>query len=246
VSSGVARDFRQATHLPKRSETGKPAPPEELPRQRRGITPQLHGRYPDYDVLSQAEHWDEVTREVVLERVANVPEIRFFGDAEARTLRAFCDVVMAQDAEPRIPVLEMVDAKLFEGRLDGFRFADLPEDPQTWRLVARHLDETAAARGADGGFAAAGEELQRELVEAFAKGQMEWDGVPVKRAFSVVTRMILSEFYSHPWAWNEIGFGGPAYPRGYARMGPGQRESWEGAPAFETDPVKDVKERGLE
>ena len=43
-------------------------------------------------------------------------------------------------------------------------------------------------------------------------------------------RAVLSAFYSHPWAWNEIGFGGPAYPRGYARLGVGQRESWEGAP----------------
>ncbi len=42
-----------------------------------------------------------------------------------------------------------------------------------------------------------------------------------------MTRAMLSAFYSHPWAWNEIGFGGPAYPRGYARIGAGQRESWE-------------------
>ena len=34
-------------------------------------------------------------------------------------------------------------------------------------------------------------------------------------------RGVLGAFYSHPWAWNEIGFGGPAYPRGYARLGPG-------------------------
>jgi hypothetical protein len=59
-------------------------------------------------------------------------------------------------------------------------------------------------------------------------------------------RMLLAAFYSHPWAWNEIGFGGPAYPRGYARLGVGQRETWEGAPAFELDPVRDVRERGLE
>jgi gluconate 2-dehydrogenase subunit 3-like protein len=242
----MARDFRQASHLPKRSETGKPAPPEELPRQRRGITPQLHGRYPDYDVLAQAEHWDEVTRKVVLERVANVPEIRFFTPQEARPLRAFCDVVMAQDAEPKIPVLEMVDDTLCSGRLDGFRFAELPEDPETWRRVARNLDASARERGAEGGFADADEQLQRELVEAFRTGELDWPDLPSKRAFTVVTRAILSAFYSHPWAWNEIGFGGPAYPRGYARMGAGQREHWEGAPAFELDPVKDVRERGLE
>ena len=53
-------------------------------------------------------------------------------------------------------------------------------------------------------------------------------------------RSVLSAFYSHPWAWNEIGFGGPAYPRGYARLEAGQRESWEGAAAFERDPAKDT------
>jgi hypothetical protein len=38
----------------------------------------MHGRYPDYDVLPQADHWDEVTRRMVLARVDDVPEIRFF------------------------------------------------------------------------------------------------------------------------------------------------------------------------
>ncbi|MGZ4229300.1 MAG: gluconate 2-dehydrogenase subunit 3 family protein, partial [Solirubrobacteraceae bacterium] len=51
---------------------------------------------------------------------------------------------------------------------------------------------------------------------------------------------------SHPWAWNEIGFGGPAYPRGYARLGAGQRENWEGSAAFERDPVRDTRARGVE
>jgi hypothetical protein len=57
---------------------------------------------------------------------------------------------------------------------------------------------------------------------------------------------VLAAFYSHPWAWNEIGFGGPAYPRGYARLSPGQREHWEAPPQFERDPVRDTAERGLE
>ena len=36
------------------------------------------------------------------------------------------------------------------------------------------------------------------------------------------------------------------YPRGYARMGIGQREPWEGEEEFSVDPVADVKDRGLE
>ena len=108
--------FREPHHLPR--EGRDPANPAGPPRQRRGITPQLHGRYPDFDVLEQAEHWDEATRKVVLDRVENVPPIRFFEPREARTLEAFCDVVTHQDAEPRIPVLNYVDERLHRGQLD--------------------------------------------------------------------------------------------------------------------------------
>jgi hypothetical protein len=64
-----APDFREAGHLPKRRRQGEEAAnPFDLPRQRRGKTPQMHGRYPDYDVLEQSPHWDEVTRELVEKR----------------------------------------------------------------------------------------------------------------------------------------------------------------------------------
>ena len=69
----MAHDFRGAGHLPNRSPDGQGADPYELPRQRRGRTPQMHGRYPDYDVLEQASHWDSVTREMVLGRVRELP-----------------------------------------------------------------------------------------------------------------------------------------------------------------------------
>src|SRR5207253_5895316 len=132
-------------HLPR--DGRDPADPAGLPRQRRGITPQMHGRYPDYDVLEQAGHWDEVTRRVVLGRVENVPPIRFFEPREARTLEAFCDVVMHQDAEPRIPVLNYVDEKLHRAELDGYQYEGLPDDRETWRIVARALGEEAGRRG---------------------------------------------------------------------------------------------------
>jgi hypothetical protein len=155
---------------------------------------------------------------------------------------------MAQDREPKIPVLNMVDAKLFAGQLDGFQYDNMPDDRETWRRVAVGLDAAARQHGASE-FAGASHELQTQVIDAFSKGELHgevWDELPPSRAWSVVMRAVLSAFYSHPWAWNEIGFGGPAYPRGYARFGLGQRESWEGAPAFDRDPVKDTSERGVE
>jgi hypothetical protein len=233
-------------HLP---HHGGPEPhegaPRGLPRQRRGTAPQGSGRYPDFDVLEQAGHWDEATRDVVLDRVRRVPPIRFFDEREAATLGAFCDTVLAQDEEPRIPVLAMVDQKLHERQLDGYRHADMPPDPQTWRQVARCLDAEARSLHADD-VASASQGIRDTIVGRFAEGDLEWEGFPAATAWSVVMRMVLAAFYSHPWAWNEIGFGGPAYPRGFARLGAGQREHWEKPPEFETDPVKDVAERGVE
>ena len=242
--------FSEAHHLPKRRGPEQAlADPADLPRQRRGSTPQMHGRYPDYDVLEQAHHWDEATRRVVLDRVANVPPIRFFADAEAETLAAFADIVLAQDSEPRIPVLAYVDEKLFQGQGDGYRFFDLPEDRETWRLVARGLDEEARRRGAER-FALLDVETQLEICGDFAGGKLHggaWSRLNVARAWSVVMRYLTQAFYAHPWAWNEIGFGGPAYPRGYSRFGSphldtAERESWEGAQAYAHDPVREAPE----
>jgi Gluconate 2-dehydrogenase subunit 3 len=242
-----APDFRAAEHLPKRRAGGEPSNPFDLPRQRRGTTPQMHGRFPDYDVMDQASHWDPVTRELIEERERETPPLRFFTPLEASTLGAFCDVVMAQDAEPRIPVLAMVDRKLYEGKLDGFRYADMPDDAETWRLVAPGLDEVAADRGGSS-FAEAGAKLQHEICADFAAGELSggiWEDLPSSRAWSVVMRAVLSEFYSHPWAWNEIGYGGPSYPRGYMRLGENQREPYEREEATSEDPVQEVRERGL-
>ena len=65
------------------------------------------------------------------------------------------------------------------------------------------------------------------------------------RAWSVCTRMILAAFYSHPWAWNEIGFGGPAYPRGFMRLGPtSTREPFETPGATDEDPAAETVTEG--
>jgi hypothetical protein len=247
-------DFAEPHHLPNRRAAEQAhADPYDLPRQRRGITPQMHGRYPDYDVLEQADHWDGVTRRVVLDRVDNVPEIAFFEPAELETVTAFADLVLAQDSEPRIPVIAYVDEKLDQGKLDGYQYFDLPDDRETWRVVARGLDEEAHTRGYER-FALVRVEDQLEVVSDFAHGRLyggSWGSLNVSRAWSVVMRHLLEAFYSHPWAWNEIGFGGPAYPRGYSRFGSphlqsAERETWEGRQAYDRDPVEDTRERGLE
>jgi hypothetical protein len=239
----MAFDFRDSSHLPNLRPKGDHANPDELPRQRNGITPQMHGRFPDWNVLDEADHWDEQTRKVVFDRVESPPGIRFFTPAEAETLKAYCDVITHQDREPRIPVLAFVDEKLLEGKLDGYQYEDLPDDRETWRIVAAGLDYSARLQWRARSFALAPAATREDIVAVFAEGKLSggpWDGLNVGRAFSVTTKHICQAFYSHPWAWNEIGFGGPAYPRGYAAFGSdhlGDREHWEPIEALDVDPA---------
>jgi hypothetical protein len=239
------RDLRQPHHLPNLRPGKEPPHYRWLPRQRRGITPQMIGRYPDYDVLETADTWDQATRRVVEARLHVPAELRFFTAEEEPTLRALCDVCTAQDADPRVPVAEMVDAKLADGRLDGYQYAGMPDDRETWRLVLLGLDEVARERYGRDGFAACEPETREAIVGLLAEGQLSggaWERLNVRRAWSVCMRGILSEFYSHPWAWNEIGFGGPAYPRGFMRSrgidGNPPLEPFERRGATHEDPVR--------
>ncbi len=215
-------DFRKSSHLPNLRADGQPPHPSWLPRQRVGTSPQMIGRYPDFDVMSAVDTWDHATTKVVLKRLEPTVAMRFFDAEQEATLRAFCDVVLAQDREPRVPVAESIDEKMATGQLDGYQYADMPDDRDTWKAALRGLDHAACERGADS-FAAATLQDQEAVVEDFAGGTLRggpWEQMDPSRTWSVCMRAVLSGFYSHPWAWNEIGFGGPAYPRGYMRLGP--------------------------
>lgn len=240
-------DFSKPDHLPHRRPDGVPPHPSWLPRQQRGTTPQMIGRYPRYDVFDAADTWDHATARVIEQRMClkDAPLV-FFTTAEQPTLRALCDTCLAQDSEPRVPVAEFIDEKFAAGRLDGYRYHDMPDDRDTWHLVLTGLDETAAQVHPGAGFADCSATIREEIIGRFAQGDLSggaWDQLNVGRAWSVCMRMILTGFYSHPWAWNEIGFGGPAYPRGFMRLGPtSAREPFESAGATDEDPVRVVRD----
>jgi hypothetical protein len=235
-------DLREASHLPNVRPDGRAPEPGWLPRQRQGVTPQMIGRYPDYDVLRSQDDWDEATRAVVTARLSPPQQLAFFAAEQESTLRAFCDVLLAQDEEPRVPVVELLDEKLAAGQLDGYRYEDMPDDRETWRLVLEGLDAVAEHWHGTASFAQCAPADQQGILDAFAEGRLggrAWEQLNVSRAWSVCTRMALEAFYSHPWAWNEIGFGGPAYPQGYMRLGPlSVLEPRERPGATDEDPVR--------
>lgn len=194
------------------------------------------GHFPGYDVVSQSGRWDEVTAGVVLSRLGPAAPLAFFTEEEEPAVRALLDRLLGQDDEPRIPVAEMIDRRLCQRAGDGFRYSDMPEDPQAWRRSLAGLDQESSSRHGRP-FAQLHRAEQIDLIEDLQQIDGEWAGMPMKRVFSLWTRYACDAFYSHPWAWNEIGFGGPAYPRGYKSLGLGRREPWEVAERHSVDPV---------
>jgi hypothetical protein len=203
----------------------------------RAVTPQDRGRFPGYDVLDEVENWDAVTAGVVLGRLALPDEIAFFTPEEVGIASVLLDLLLAQDDDPRLPVLALIDHRLAIGETDGWHYDDLPEDGQAWRDTLHLLDEDARDRFGRG-FGA----LQRDEaagivsdVQELSEDGKPWHELPAKHVWSLWTRYATTAYYSHPWAWNEIGFPGPAYPRGYLALG--GREHWETPDTVDVDPI---------
>lgn len=199
-------------------------------------------RYPGYDVLDKrtTPSWDEPTRAVIGERLATPREPRFFDAVQWLALTHLCRCIVPQaDAEPVVPLAALVDAKLTKNTGDGYRDARLPPLREAWQTGLAALDaESRAQFGLP--FASVESARQHALLEQMQRGDMHhdaWHGMPSKLFFEKrVLHEICSAYYSHPHAWSEIGFGGPANPRGYVRMYFDRRDPWE---AVEAHPESD-------
>jgi hypothetical protein len=200
-----------------------------LPPSQRGVTPQHAGRFPGFDTLEQVKYWDHATAGVVLERLAVATQLAFFTADEVAVARPLLDLLLGQDGEPRIPVLQLIDTRLARGETDGWHYDDLPEDADAWRQTLAWLDEDAQTRHARG-FAHLVRDEQAELIQEvqdLSHNGDKWHGWNATHIWSLWTRYACTAFYSHPWAWNEMGFPGPAYPRGYLNIGVNARDKWE-------------------
>lgn len=192
------------------------------------------GYYPQYRTLDQKKFWDAKTREVVTSRVENVPPVRFFSAQQLKLMEAVCRHILPQDDRDDahfIPIVPQIDKRLFEDTHDGYRFEDMPPDRDAYRVGLEAIDEIAKARhGA--GFTELSYEDGERILQSLHDGdpgpaQEIWKGMPVERFWMLLLQDCAEAYYSHPWAWDEIGFGGPAYPRAYMRLERGEAEPWE-------------------
>ncbi len=193
--------------------------------------------YPNYDVLAKRDSlsWNDTTRDVIAKRLA-VPRVpRFFTPEESRVLDALCDRILPQAADrPQVPIAALLDTTLLTGDTQGFRVDPLPYDQDAWRHGLKALDsEAQTIYGAP--FQVLLPATQDELLKRAQTGDLHNPAWRPMTASLFFEKRILVDipamYYSHPASWSEIGFGGPAGPRGYVRMELNRRDPWE-AEAF--------------
>jgi hypothetical protein len=207
-------------------------------RPQHAVTPQSRGRYRGFDVLDSVKKWDDVTAGVVLARLAPPGEPAFFTPHEVGIAAPLLDLLLAQDVQPRVPVVALIDARLGAGETDGWHYDDLPEDGQAWRDSLAFLEDDALEQFHGRAFAHLISDEQASVIQAvqdLASDDKPWHDWSATHVWSLWTRYACTAFYSHPWAWNEIGFPGPAYPRGYLNPGVNARDRWEVADAGTVD-----------
>ena len=192
-------------------------------------------RFAGFDALGQSATWDRTTAAVVHTRVGPQPGIRYLRPTEEAVARALCERLLDLDEGQATQVVGQIDTRLAEARTDGWHYEDLPEDGEAWRRSLADLDHDARRRHGQGFASCAPHARDKLLQEIVDLGSAPWHGVAASRVWSLWTRYACTAFYAQPAAWSEMGFPGPAYPRGYKSLGVGRREPFEVADEIPAD-----------
>ncbi|MDQ6740299.1 MAG: gluconate 2-dehydrogenase subunit 3 family protein [Actinomycetota bacterium] len=203
------------------------------------------GRFPGFSTASQARHWDEATAAVVIARLGLPQDLRYFTPVEEAAARALFDQLLDQREDPRVPIVNMVDARLAEDQTDGWHYDGMKPDGESWRASLSALDEDAFSRHGVS-FCQVHWDAQTAILTNI-QDAAQWHEFSGAHIWSLWTRYACTAFYSHPAAWDEIGFAGPAYPRGYKNLGLDSREPFEVADVRpQQDPLRPQSAPGAE
>jgi len=209
--------------LPRDATTGEPLLPTNQP-----------GYYRGFSTMSQKPYWDETTRDVATMRVERPPSLHHFNVEQGRFWRAVFDHLLPQHdrtPERRIPIIEPLDERLYQNRGIGYRYEKMPPDREAYRLGEQAIQEEAQARFG-GEFIYLPHRQQDLVLQALhdgknIAGKKIWKQMSIRRFWQLLMQDALEAYYSHPCAWDEIGFGDPAYPRAYTCLERGEPEPWE-------------------
>ena len=139
--------------------------------------------------------------------------LEHFADTED-VLRALLETLLP-GVPANIDLAAFVDTRTGQPMGRGDRRDGLPPEPD---LFAAGLNALAKA-----GFADQSEDARRDLVARMRRGEADKElKLPAKDFVDRLLDKALAGYLAHPDTWMRIGFAGPAYPEGYAWIGPAE------------------------
>ncbi len=173
------------------------------------------------------------TRTAMLERTRPVSDDGSgWSDAQRAMAKGLVALILPENVDPS-DLARRVEAAIIKGAGDGWRFADLPRDPEAWRLGFATLDELS------GGFVSLDRPDQATWLERIDAGETDAQGEgflsPEQMAlwFQDVRAEVVRQWAALPSTMAAIGYDGFAVggdgPRnqGYHRTGANDVEAWQ-------------------
>ena len=191
----------------------------------------MKSHYPQFDVLDSSEEWDEHTRSIVLQRLETPSPLKFLSATESVQLSSIFEVLL-DEARPEIIefVVGWYDSQLASDIGEGDREDANPPEAELVRSGLRAL-EVATHVTFGKSVSEVAKEVLVTLLADLQQGRidagMKWSTKLQQALFKKIHVSATKAYYSHPTIWSEIGYAGPAYPRGYVRSEFGLTDPWE-------------------
>lgn len=187
--------------------------------------------YPSFQVMDEKDAWDDQTQAVVDKRLSHLMPLKFLTEHEANILSVTCSLLVNDSSQEVLPfVIHHIDQTLYASPGESQRKTGVPAGHYLIRQGLQAMD-SSAQNYYSSPFVQLDNNSQHLLIQAISEGKAEpsnsWQGIPQQDFFRKLMSLTIESYCSHPIIWSEIGYAGPAYPRGYVRTQLGQLDPWE-------------------
>ncbi|TVY11136.1 gluconate 2-dehydrogenase subunit 3 family protein [Paenibacillus cremeus] len=187
--------------------------------------------YPSFNVMNEQDEWDDHTQSIVTSRLEMKNSFKFLTPAETELLRRVCSLLV-DDERPEVLdfIVDHIDQTLHQSPGESQRKVGVPQAPELVRSGLAAMEQGSHIQSASSFLKLEqGEQQQylQQISDAKAEPRHIWGPIPQQDFFKKLMSLTVESYCSHPKIWSEIGYGGPAYPRGYVRTELGQLDPWE-------------------
>ena len=173
-----------------------------------------------YNSFDRLAAWDKESQKVIENRMGDelggAMKFSFLAEEEGSVLKTITDILVDQQkGKPYVKIAEIIDAGL-SFKKEGVKYGDNPWKGEFYKKGLKAM----SAR-----FESAKDRNSKRMIitEVLNSNTEDFAGKFLRE----VLRDSASIYYSHPHAWSEVGFPGPAYPEGYYALSCGEADSWE-------------------